>query len=196
MNNPKLILATKSPHRKKAFEMLGVDFITEGSSVEEKFEGRPDEPDELVLHLAKLKAQAVAKNHSDVIVVGFDSVGWFEGSILEKPVSKEEAFQRLKTLSGNSHEFFTGIHIINLSNGKIISKVVKTLVQLRTLTETEINKYLDQDPYYNTYALGYDPLGHYSSTFAKSIEGSYNNFLRGIPLEAIVQMLKEVGYVI
>lgn len=194
MNNQKLILATKSPHRKKAFEMLGIDFATEGSSVEEKFKGRPDKPEELVLHLATLKAEAVAKNHSGGIVVGFDSAGWFNGQVLEKPTSKEESFNRLKVLSGGSHEFYTGIHIINLSNGKILSKVVKTLVELRTLTETEISKYLDQDPYYNTYALGYDPLGNYSSTFARSIQGSYNNFLRGIPLEAIVEMLKEVGF--
>jgi len=41
--------------------------------------------------------------------------------------------------------------------------------------------------------LGFDPLGHYSSTFISNIEGSYNNLLRGIPLEVIVEMLSSAG---
>jgi len=176
--------------------MLGIDFIAEGSSVEEKFDGRPDSPEELVKYLAKLKAEAVAKNHSEGIIIGFDSVGWFNGQVLEKPASRQESCDRLKMLSGHSHEFYTGIHIINLDNGKVISEVVKTEIEMREITEAEVNKYLDQDPYYNTYAIGFDPLGHYGSTFPKSIKGSYNNYLRGIPLEKIVEMLREVGYTI
>lgn len=194
MNNSQIILATTSPYRQEAFRMLEIDFLAEGSNVDEKFDGRPDSPEDLVKHLAKLKAENVAERHKEGIVIGFDSVGWFNGEILEKPASREEATQRLKTLSGNTHEFFTGIHIINLDSGQVLSEVVKTIVHFRELTESEINKYLDQDSRYNTYALGYDPLGNYSSTFAKNIEGSYNNFLRGIPLESIVEMLKTVGY--
>lgn len=194
MNNCQIILATTSPYRQRAFQMLDIDFQAEGSNVEEKFDGRPDSPEELVKHLAKLKAENVSEKHKTGIVIGFDSVGWFDGKILEKPVSRKEAFQRLKTLSGNTHEFFTGIYVVNLDSGQVLSEVVKTVVYLRVLTEAEINKYLDQDPHHNTYALGYDPLGNYSSTFAKSIEGSYNNFLRGIPLEGIIEMLKTVGY--
>ena len=56
-------------------------------------------------------------------------------------------------------------------------------------SEKEIETYLNQDKFYNTYALGYDPLGHYSSTFAERIEGSYNNFLRGIPLEIMPDLI-------
>jgi len=53
--------------------MLGIDFEAEGSQVDEHFDGRPENPEELVMHLAKLKAEAVAKNHTDGIVIGFDS---------------------------------------------------------------------------------------------------------------------------
>lgn len=189
-----IILATKSPYRQEAFKMLDIEFLAEGSDVEEKFDGRPGSPEELVAYLAKLKAEAVAKNHSEGIVIGFDSVGWFGGQVLEKPVSREESFERLKNISGQDFQFYTGVHVINLASGKIISDVVKTEIEMREITGTEINKYLDQDPYYNTYANGFDPLGNYSSTFPKSVKGSYNNFLRGIPLEKIVEILKEVGY--
>ncbi|MCK4454237.1 septum formation protein Maf [Candidatus Parcubacteria bacterium] len=189
----KLILATTSPYRKEAFGYLGIDFEVEGSNVDESKAER-NNPEELVKNLSRLKAEAVAKNHSDAIVIGMDSVGYFNNQILEKPKSKEEKFQRLQSLSGNNHQFYTGIYMINTSLNKIISRVVKTEVFMRKLSDKEIEKYLDEDPHFNTYALGYDPLKHSSSAFIQRIEGSYNNLLRGIPLEIIVEMLPDVGY--
>lgn len=190
----KLILATTSPYRIEAFRFLGLDFVAEGSNVDEHFGGRPNNPEELVLQLAKLKAEAVARNHSEGIIIGFDSVGWFNGKILEKPKSREEAFNRLKSLSGNTHLFNTSVYMINIQTKQILSRIVKTKIFMRKLTDSEINKYLDQDSNFKTYALGYDPLGNYSSTFVIGIEGSYNNLTRGIPLEAIVEMLPSIGY--
>ncbi|NQU77944.1 Maf family protein [Candidatus Falkowbacteria bacterium] len=190
----KIVLATKSPYRREAFKMLDIEFTTEGSDVDEYFEGRPENPEELVKHLARLKAEAVAKNYSKEIVIGFDSIGWFEGLVLEKPKSRDDAFERLKMLSGKVHHFYTGIYMINLETGQILSRSVETELVTRELSDEEINKYLDQDPNYNTYALGYDPLGSYSSTFVEKCTGSYNSFTRGIPLELIVKMLKEIGY--
>jgi len=123
-----------------------------------------------------------------------DSVGYFDNKILEKPKSREEGFQRLKALSSKGFSFYTGIYIINTGSGKTIERVVKTNIFMRDISDEEINKYLDEDPNYNTYALGFNPLGHFSSTFIEKIEGSYNNLLRGIPLEAMVGMLSEAGY--
>lgn len=191
----KLILATTSPYRKQAFAMLGIPFEAEGSKVDEYFDGRPDDPEALVLHLAKIKAEAVAKNQTEnCTIIGFDSVGWFDGKVLEKPKSREEIVERLKAMSGNQYQFYTGIYIID--GLKIISRVVKTEIVMRNLADTEINWYLDQDPNYKTYAQGYDPLGTYGSTFIKEIHGSYNNPLRGIPLEIIVEMLQGTGFTV
>lgn len=189
----KIILATTSPYRREVFGYLGIPFEVEGSKVDESQLER-NNPEELVENLSRLKAEAVAKNHSDAIVIGFDSVTYFNGRILEKPKSKEEDFQRLKALSGKEHQFYTGVHIIDTASGKTLSKIVKTDVFMRELSEEEINQYLDEDPHFNTYALGYDPVKHISSSFVKRIEGSYYNLLGGIPLETIAEMLKEISY--
>jgi len=189
----KIILATISPYRRETFGYLGVPFEAEGSNVDESQLER-NNPEELVKGLSRLKAEAVAENHSDAIVIGMDSVGFFNGQIFEKPKSKEEDFQRLKAFSGKNHQFYTGVHMINTISGKIISKIVKTDVFMRELSEEEINRYLNEDPNFNTYALGYDPIKHYSASFVKRIEGSYHNLLGGIPLETIVEILKEIGY--
>jgi len=189
----KIILATTSPYRREIFGYLGIDFEAEGSKVDESQIER-NNPEELVKQLSKLKAEAVAKNHPNAIVIGMDSVTYFNGQILEKPKSKEEALQRLKNLSGNNHQFYTGIYMINTALNKVLSRVVKTEVFMRNLSDKEINKYLDEDPHFNTYALGYDPIKHCSASFVKRIEGSYYNLLGGIPLEVIVEMLSEIGY--
>jgi len=189
----KIILATTSPYRREVFGYLGIDFKVEGSNVDESQVER-NNPEELVKQLSKLKAEAVANNHPDAIVIGMDSVTYFNGQILEKPKSKEEDFQRLKALSGNNHQFYTGLYMVNTATNKTISRVVKTEVFMRNLSEGEINKYLEEDPNFNTYALGYDPVKHISASFVQRIEGSYYNLLGGIPLELIVEMLREIGY--
>ena len=193
MKKTKIILATTSPYRKETFGYLGIPFETEGSNTDESQAERND-PEELVKSLSKLKAEAVAKNHSDAIVIGMDSVTYFNDKILEKPKSREEDFQRLKALSGNNHQFYTGVYIVNTATNKAISRVVITDVFMRKLSDEEINKYLDEDPHFNTYALGYDPVRHISSSFVKRIEGSYYNLLGGIPLETIIEMLRGIGY--
>lgn len=190
----KLILATTSPYRQEAFKQINLDFISQGSEVEEYFKGRPNNPRELVETLSRLKAEAVAERHNDGIVIGFDSVGAIEGKILEKPKSMEEEFIRLRSVSGKHCEFYTGVHMININNAKELSRVVTTDILMRRLRDVEIKKYLDEDPKFHTYALGYDPLGNYSATFAKSIYGSYNNLTRGIPLEDVIEMLFKIGY--
>ena len=73
----KIILATSSLHRIEIFQKLGLDFTTESSNVDEYGPERPKNPKKLVKYLAKLKAEAVAKNYSSGIIIGFDSVGYF-----------------------------------------------------------------------------------------------------------------------
>jgi len=186
-----IILGTTSPYRRAAFKFLGIPFKAEGSDVDESVVERSD-PKELVTVLSKMKAEAVAKSHKEAIVLGMDSVGHFNNMILEKPKSREEAKARLLSLSKNSFTFLTGITVINTKTGKILQRVVTSDVIMRELNEKEIDYYLDEHPEYNTIAVGFDPLGHSSSTFVRHLNGSYNNFLRGIPTEAMAEMLKEV----
>jgi septum formation protein len=203
----KIILATTSPFRIDAFNMLGIKFECMGSEVNENFDDRPTDPGRLVLCLAKLKAEAVAgyimnlnseifAEHKKGLVIGFDSVGYFEKTILEKPASYSEAFERLKAMSRKRYQFYTGICMISLPDRKIYERLVITDLVMRNISEKEIEFYLNQDPNYNKYAQGFDPLGNYSSTFIKEIRGSYNNPLRGIPLEVIVEMINQIDPII
>lgn len=184
-----IILATASPYRIQAFEMLRMEFKAIEANIEETFEGRPGSSRELVLELAKRKAEAVK---DEGLIIGFDSVGVLHGEILEKPKDREEGISRLRRMAGKEIHLITGVHMIY--GDRILSDAVDTKVQMRDIDDEEINRYIDQDPKFQSICLGFNPLETYSSTFALKIEGSYNNFTRGIPLERIVGMLKEIGY--
>ncbi len=192
----RIILATASPYRKKIFDNLGLKYETESSDIYEYFEGRPDNPKELVLELSRLKAESVASDNKDedAIVIGFDSLTFFENRILEKPRDRKEAFDRIMSFSKMKHEFYTGIYLIDLKTGESLCDTVKTDVWFRDIKEHEINKYLDQDPNYTRYATGYDAVGHYSASFIEKIEGNPRNLMGGIPLCRIVQLLEKIGY--
>lgn len=191
----KIILATSSPYRQEAFAYLGIPFEAEGSKIDESQVERTN-PEKLVKTLSKLKAEAVAENHSDAVVIGMDSVGFFNGKILEKPKSKEEVFGRLKALSGQKYDFYTGVYMINTSNKKTAERVIVSQIFIRILSDPEINKFFEQDKdsVYMTYAHGFDVKNLISTSFVSKIIGSPNNFLRGIPLEVIPEMLSEVNY--
>lgn len=189
----KIILATTSPYRIETFGYLGIPFEAEGSNVDESQVERKN-PEDLVKTLSRLKAESVARNYPDAIVIGFDSVGFFEGKIFEKPKSKEEAFQRLKNLSEKKYDFYTGVYMVDTTTQKSIIKVVKSEVFMRKLSDSEISRYLDQDPNHNKYAHGYDIKNYASSSFPAKLVGSYTNALMGIPIETVIEMLKEAGY--
>mgnify|MGYP001608030014 CR=1 FL=1 len=198
----KLILATTSKPRERLFSTLGLDFVCEASGVDEDAVlNKPESPQQLARYLAKLKSEAVANRHSSGIVIGLDTVGQYIGGTtrnpweetLEKPKSKEEVFERLKTLSGKIHYLFTGIHIINIDNTQVLRNIVQTKVFMRKLGEDEINKYLNQVPLCDR-TMGYEPMASYSATFVEKIEGSPSNFNFGFPVERVMPMLFEIGY--
>jgi len=189
----KIILATRSKYKIKAMRKLGIKFVVKRSSVNESCVSRED-PRLLVLKLAELKAKDVSRKYKEGIIIGMDSVGFFNNRILEKPKSKKEAIGRLKRLSGRTHYAYTGIYIIYKKGDKLksLSRVVKTKIIMRELSNDEIEKYVKSDENILSYCLGYDPDSALSSSFIKEIEGSYNNILSGTPIEVITEMLNKV----
>ena len=105
-----IILASGSPRRKELLTRLGVQFRVRSADVDEN-SLEPD-PQTLVQFLANKKAIAVQLLESDRVILAADTVVAFEGLILQKPVSKLENAEFIRTLSGNWHEVFTGVCIL------------------------------------------------------------------------------------
>ena len=98
----RIILASASPRRRELMELAGYDFEVICADI---VEAVPEnvQPQEVVMSLALQKAQAVAAENEDAVVVGSDTVVALDGKILGKPHSESEACEMLRLLSGRTH---------------------------------------------------------------------------------------------
>jgi MAF protein len=184
----KIILASQSPFRKYALDLLGLDYEVMPSDIDEK-SIRDDNPRMLAQKLAEAKAVSVAGKYSDAVIVASDAVVSVNGRIFEKPSNEHEAFAMLNVLSGNSFEFITGLAVHNCSYKTTRSTVQGCTLKFRSLLESEIRDYIGKNPVLQCAgAFEHDGV----LRFAEEVSGSYN-FRTAIPVNELVQLLREQG---
>ena len=105
---PKIILASKSKVRKKILDENNILNEVKPSNVDEDIvklsllkEKAP--PEIISKNLAELKANKVSNKNPDRIVLGADSVIDFQGELISKPKSRQEALEILIKLNGKKH---------------------------------------------------------------------------------------------
>ena len=182
----RIILASASPRRKELLKEIVGGFEVIPSRGEERADlSLP--PEEIVRRLAKQKAESVFAGNADALVIGADTIVYFEGKVLGKPKYEEDAARMLRALSGRGHEVYTGYCL--LSAGKELCGAVCSRVLFRHLTEEYIRRYV----------AGGSPLDKAGSYGIQdedgpvlSFEGSYTNII-GLPVEEIGARLAEFG---
>ena len=184
-----IVLASASPRRKELMEMLGAPGlrIDPAKGGENPPEGVG--PEELVKALSAAKAREVAgRSDPDDAVVGADTIVWLDGRVFGKPHSREEAIAMLETLSGRTHEVYTGVTVIR--GGVELSEAERSLVSFRALTRGEIEAYVAcGEPMDKAGAYGAQGKG---ALFVRRIEGDFFNVM-GLPLCRLGAMLREQG---
>ena len=187
-----IVLASASPRRRELLEMLAgtcklVICPAEGS------ENPPDGagPAATVEALAYAKALEVAgKRHpeQDEVILAADTIVWHQGGIYGKPHSKEEAYSMLHSLSGKTHEVYTGITVLH--DGTELTEHECTYVTFRSLSDKEIYSYIATgEPMDKAGAYGAQGIG---ALFVKRIEGDFFNVM-GLPVCRLGEMLKRTG---
>ncbi len=179
-----IILASKSPRRKQLLEKLGVEFKIIESDFDES--SIPvTSPETYTQTLAFSKAKSVF-DKTGGIVIGADTVVYFNGKIIGKPKNKQDAINTLLSLSGKSHEVITGYAVI--SNKKTVLGYEKSTVLFNDLSLEFINSYVET-------GLPLDKAGSYGVQdgfeIVNKITGSYDNVV-GLPTEKISQILAEL----
>lgn len=86
----KIVLASESPFRRRAMDMVGVPYETRAANIDEKAI-RDDDPAQLTRKLAEAKAWKVAAEYPDAVIVSGDAVAAKNGKIYEKPLDLDEA---------------------------------------------------------------------------------------------------------
>ena len=186
MDNPTLVLGSKSPRRQTLVKELGFPVEIRIQEVDEVY---PDSisPRDVPAYLAKLKAQPLLSTLSTTeILLTSDTIVLLDGEVIGKPSSEEDAIHMLTKLSGKKHEVITGVYLGSLEK-KIVFSVV-TEVYFAELTEEEIGLYVrSHQPM--------DKAGSYAIQEwigfigVKRIEGCYYNVM-GLPLSRVYSELK------
>lgn len=190
MKQRKLILASGSSRRKELLEQIGLEFVVIPSQCEEVITST--KPEQVVQELALQKAQDVAAGQTEGVVLGSDTVVAYDGKILGKPATKEEAIEMLTMLQGNTHQVYTGVALVDCENLEKEPQVFyeQTEVIVYPMTEAEIQSYVDSgDPM--------DKAGSYGiqgafGAYIKGIQGDYYNVV-GLPIGRVYQELKKMG---
>lgn len=185
--NTKIILASTSPRRKELLEKTGLEFEVIASSYEENNLLYKNSK-KLVEELSFGKANAVAINNPEAIVIGGDTVVTYKGHVLGKPKDKADAVKMLKQLSGTTHSVFTGLTVMRLRPKKIINIAVEIKIEFQELTSKEINWYVNTgEPMDKAGAYAMQGIG---MMFVKKITGDFSAGV-GLPLNALIQALRK-----
>ncbi len=183
----KIILASGSPRRKEVLENVGLDFTIATSNYTEDMT-LDMQPTKLAEYLSRGKAEDVAKNYPNHIIIAADTFVTLDHHRLGKPASNDIARKTLQTISGQTIEVITGYTIIDTTNDKTITKSVTTQVVMKNITEEEITAYITTgEPSDKAGAFGIQ--GH-GALLVKKIHGDYYNVI-GLPLYSLTQSLKE-----
>lgn len=186
----KLILASASPRRVQLLEQVG---ITPDDIIPADIDETPlkaELPRDLAQRLALGKAQAIASEHEDAFVLAADTVVGCGRRILDKAEDESYARKCLTTLSGRRHHVYGGIALIT-PDGRIVRRLVDTVVQFKKLTENDIETYI-QSGEWDGKAGGYAIQG-LAESYIKFIRGSYSNVV-GLSLYDTIQILTGVGF--
>lgn len=185
----KLILASKSKWRKEIIEMAGFKCETLASYVLENIEF--DNPENYVMNLSKMKAKAVASKVDEGIIISADTIGYMDNEKFEKPKDRDEAFRNIKKLSGNVNYAVTGVTLIDKYKNKEVTFVETAAVHFKTMTDEEINWYIDNEE--NVYESAGYSMETRASLFVTKVEGDYKSII-GLPINRIYDELKKFGY--
>jgi len=184
----KIILASESPFRKHAMDLLRIPYEARPSRIDEKAI-RHDDPVELTRILAEAKARKIAEECPDAVVVSGDAVAAQGKTIYEKPRDKKEACEFLRKFSGNCFQFVTSLVVLNARTDRMLSAVETLDIYFRPLLEREIVRYVDAHDVLN-YAGAFE--NDAVALFAERISGSYN-LGTALPPSRLILMLREQG---
>ena len=185
-----LVLASASKGRMGLLESAGIipDSIAPMDIDESPKKG--EATDRLVLRLAIEKAKAAFDKNDGAFVIAADTLCAVGKRIIGKAENEDEARKFLKLMSGRRHKVYTGVCVM-APDGRVAKKLVTTSLQLKRLTDEEIDWYLKSGEWVGK--SGCYSIQGKGQLFMESINGSFSGVV-GLPLCETLKMLVGLGY--
>jgi septum formation protein len=184
-----LILASTSPRRHELLALLGIPFDVKSPSFEERLvPGRA--AIEQVQSFAQGKARSVARQETEAIVLGSDTVIQLDHDVLGKPADLAEAHAMLRLLAGRDHHVHTAVALACSAREIDIVALSTAVVRMKPFDERVYERYLATGE-----SLG--RAGAYSiqgegGDLVDSIDGDFPTVV-GLPLRLVAQLLTQAG---
>ncbi|MGR6329470.1 Maf family protein [Sphingomonas sp. XXL09] len=190
-----LLLASQSASRRAMLTAAGVPFDATAAGVDEdavKAAMAGARPRDLADALAELKAVKVSTRAPERLVLGSDSVvALADGSLLDKPESRDQAAEHLARMSGSVHHLWSAA-VIAEAGRPVWRHVEAAKMHVRPLSPAFIDSYLDQEwPAIGGCVGCYRIEGPGVQLFTR-IEGSQFTVL-GLPLLNVLDYLRVRG---
>ena len=189
----KIILASTSISRKQQLQRLNITFDVIPPLVDEKkLKQKISDHRKLSRELSRSKVQSISKQFNKAIIIGGDTITSFNGSIVSKPKTKENAFKQLKMLNGNEHQVITSAAIS--VKDKVYIHTIIAKMKMRQLSSEQISRYIEYDqPLHSCGSCRLDSMG---ISLFDSIDCEDYTSIIGIPLMWTSKILNEHGVAI
>lgn len=182
----KLVLASESQYKKALLQRLPIDFITHAPYIDES-PLENEKPFDMVKRLAIAKAQTLATEYPDALIISTDQCSVNNNIILGKPGNLENAVIQLTQLSNQNIIFYTGLAVLNTKTQNIQADIIPYTVKFKPLSQEQIIRYLNKEK-------PFDCAGSFKSeglgiSLCQALHGDDPTALIGLPLIRLVSML-------
>jgi MAF protein len=192
MSAPTVILASTSRYRRALLSQLGLPYEAHAPDVDEApFHALRLPAQETAEMLAIRKAQSLAGQFPEALIIGSDQVAELEGEILHKPVEKEKAVAQLQKMAGRVLSLWTAVALYDGRAQSTHHLCSLHRLHTRPLGEAQIRAYVERDEPLD--CAGSFRLESQGIALFERIEGDDYTAIIGLPLIAVVTLLARCG---
>jgi septum formation protein len=193
-DGPEIILASASAARAAILGNAGIRFRQKPSSLDESSERETlalsTSAPAIALHLARKKAERVAQEDPQAVVIGADQVLGFEGRILTKPRSRDEAREQLLRLRGQTHQLHSAA--VLLFKGEVLTFEDSATLTMRAFSDAFLDWYLETASHSVLNSVGAYHLEGLGIHLFAEVRGDYFTIL-GLPMTPVLSELRRIG---
>ena len=195
---PQIILASGSSIRKTLLTNAGVPFTAMPARVDEDaikaaLKAEDATPRDVADALAEFKARKLAEKHPDALVIGSDQVLEFQGQMLSKPASREDAAGQLRAMRGKQHKLLSAVVVYE--NAEPVWRYVgQVRLLMRDVSDAFLEGYLDRNWPGIGNCVGAYKLEEEGVRLFSRVEGDYFTVL-GLPLLELIGFLTQKGVI-